>query len=126
MLPLWLELTRGGDKPDLILSSNEYFAYYENSLTDLKRYTTDDKGQGGFVSLKYKTADVIHDGGSGIPAAHMYFLNTDFMKLVVHKDANWTEVPEQRAINQDAVVIPIIWQGNLTLSNRSLQGVLKA
>jgi hypothetical protein len=46
--------------------------------------------------------------------------------MQVHRDANWTEVPEQRAINQDAVVIPIIWQGNLTTSNRSLQGVLKA
>ncbi|HEX2653665.1 MAG TPA: phage major capsid protein [Xanthobacteraceae bacterium] len=126
MLPLWLELTRGGDKPDLIVSSNEYFAAYENSLTDLKRYTESDKAQGGFVSLKYKTADVIHDGGSGIPAAHMYFLNTDFLKMVAHKDANWSEVPEQRAINQDAVVIPIINQCNLTLSNRSLQGVLKA
>jgi hypothetical protein len=126
MLPLWLQLTRGGDKPDIIVSSNDYFTFYEQSLTDLKRYTTDDKAQGGFTSLKYKTADVIFDGGSGIPTAHMYFLNTDYLKLVVHKDANWSEVPEQRAINQDAVVIPIIWQGNLVTSNRSLQGVVKA
>jgi hypothetical protein len=34
---------------------------------------------------------------------------------------------EQKAsVNQDAVVIPIIWQGNLCTSNRALQGVLKA
>lgn len=129
MLPLWLELSRGGDKPDLIVSSNEYFTNYEESLTDLKRYTEDTEGTGGFVSLKYKTADVIFDGGTlggGIPSAHMYFLNTDFLRMVVHRDANMTEVPEQRSVNQDAVVIPIIWQGNLTLSNRSLQGTLKA
>jgi hypothetical protein len=126
MLPLWLQLTRGGDKPDIIPSSNDYFTFYEQSLTDLKRYTTDDKAQGGFTSLKYKTADVIFDGGSGIPTAHMYMLNTDFLRMVVHKDANMTEIDEQRAINQDAVVIPIIWQGNLVTSNRSLQGVIKA
>ncbi|MBF0142713.1 MAG: phage major capsid protein [Magnetococcales bacterium] len=130
MLPLWLELTRGGDAPDIIVSSNDYFTFYEESLSDLKRYTDEKESVGGgFVSLKYKSADVIHDGGTlggGIAAAHMYFLNTNFLKLVVHKDANLTEIPEQRAINQDAVVVPIIWQGNLTLSNRSLQGVLKA
>ena len=56
----------------------------------------------------------------------MYFLNTDFLSLVAHEDADWMEVPEQRAVNQDAVVIPLIWQGNLCTSNRSLQGVLKA
>ena len=129
MLALWLELSRGGDKPDLIPSSNEYFAMYEESLTDLKRYTDDGKAQGGFTSLKYKTADVIFDGGSlggGISSAHMYFLNTDFIRMVAHKDANMTELDDKNSVNQDAVVIPIIWQGNLVTSNRSLQGVLKA
>lgn len=130
MLPLWLEITRGGDNPDMIVSSNEYFTFYEESLTDLKRYTSGDgEGTGGFTSLKYKTADVFHDGGGlggGIPAAHMYFLNTDFLRMAVHKDANLTQVEDQRPVNQDAVVIPILWQGNLCTSNRSLQGVLKA
>jgi hypothetical protein len=78
------------------------------------------------VSLKYKKADVMFDGGSGIPTAHAYFLNTDFLEMVVHQDANMTEVAEKTSINQDAVVIPIIWQGNLCCSNRALQGVMKA
>lgn len=128
MLPLWLETTRGTDTPDLIVSSNDYFTFYEESLTDLKRYGTDSKADGGFLSLKYKNADVIFDGGdthgSGIPDSHMYFLNTDYLGLTVHRDADWEEMSEQRSINQDAVVIPILWQGNLCVSNRSLQGVL--
>lgn len=129
MLPLWLRLTRGTDSPDIITADSTYFTYYENSLTDLKRYADESSATGGFVSLKYKTADVVFDsdGGqwdSGHPATHMYFLNTEYLKLVVHRDANLTEVPEQRAINQDAVVIPIIWQGNLCVSNRALQGVI--
>lgn len=126
MQAMWLELVRGDDKPDLIVSSNDYFTFYENSQTSLKRYTDDGEAQGGFTSMKYKTADVLFDGGSGIPAAHMYFLNTDFIELVVHKDADMTDVPELRSVNQDAVVMPVIWQGNLVLSNRALQGVLKA
>lgn len=126
MLPLWLALTRGDDQPDMILTSNDYFTFYEQQQVSIKRYTTDNTVSGGFVSLKYKKADVIFDGGSGIPDAHMYFLNTDYMELVVHKDADLTTLDEMAPINQDAVVIPIIWMGNTTVSNRSLQGVLKA
>jgi hypothetical protein len=38
--------------------------------------------------------------------------------------AAWTTLDEKMSINQDAVVIPIIWQGQLVCSNRSLQGIL--
>ena len=126
MLPLWMAQTRGDDKPDLILSSNDYFAFYETSQVSIKRYTQSETAKGGFQSLKYKSADVIFDGGSGIPNAHMYFLNTDYMHLVVHKDTDLEVVPEMRPYNQDAVVVPILWMGNLTIGNRALQGVLKA
>ena len=126
MLPLWLELTRGDDQPDLIVSDNNYFTFYETGLVSTKRYTTDERASGGFVSLKYKKADVIFDGGSGIPTNHMYFLNTDYMELVVHKDADMEIMDEMKPYNQDAAVVPILWMGNMTCSNRSLQGVVKA
>jgi len=129
MLPLYISLTRGSDQPDLIVMSNDYFTFYEQSQTSIKRYTDSEKADGGFISMKYKGANVVFDGGSlggGIPTAHAYFLNTDYLGLSVHRDANMTEIPELRAVNQDAVVIPVLWQGNLVCSNRSLQGVMKA
>jgi hypothetical protein len=129
MLPLWMALTRGDDKPNLIISSNEYFAFYEAGLVSLKRYTGDNPhntATGGFLSLKYKSADVVFDGGSGIPPAHMYFLNTDYFDLTVHEDANMTVLDQVHPFNQDAAVIPVLWMGNTTLSNRALQGVMKA
>lgn len=127
MLPLWLQLDRGPDDcPDLIVADNNYYSFFENSQVSLKRYSEKDNVTAGFVSLKYKKADVIYDGNSGIPANHMYFLNTEYLKLVVHKDADLTEVPEQRPIGQDGSVIPILWMGNLVCSNRSQQGVIIA
>ena len=126
MLPLWLAMVRGDDHPDLIVADNNWFSFYEQSQTSLKRYTGDQKAQGGFVSLKYKTADVIFDGGSGIPANRMYFLNTDYLDLVVHKDADLAIMDEMKPYNQDAAVIPILWMGNIVCSNRSLQAVMKA
>ena len=126
MLPLWLNQVRGDDKPDLIVSSNDYFTFYEQSQVSIKRYTDTDTASGGFVSLKYKNADVIFDGGSGIPSAHMYFLNTDYIEMVVHRDADLSVQEDMKPYNQDATVIPVLWMGNMVCSNRRLQGVLKA
>lgn len=126
MLPLWLALTRGDDKPDLIVADNNWFSFYEASQVSIKRYAGSDSADGGFSSLKYKGADVIFDGGSGIPTNCMYFLNTDYMELVVHQDADMEMVDEMRPYNQDAVVMPILWMGNVVCSNRMLQGIAKA
>lgn len=125
MLPLWLAQVRGDDQPDLIVADNNYFTFYEQSQTSLKRYTSSDSASGGFVSLKYKKADVIFDGGSGIPTNRMYFTNTDYIELVVHQDADLAIMDEMKPYNQDAAVVPILWMGNLVCSNRNLQGVLK-
>jgi len=125
MLPLWLQLDRGpSDCPDLIVADNTMYSYFENSQTSLKRYTTSDSVTAGFSTLKYKKADVIYDGNSGIPANHMYFLNTEYLKLIVHRDADLKEVAEQRPVNQDGAVIPVLWMGNLVCSNRAQQGVI--
>ena len=126
MLPLWLSLVRGDDQPDLIVMDNNYFTFFEQSQTSIKRYTDETKANAGFVSLKYKGADVIFDGGSGIPANHSYFLNTDYLEIVVHKDADMTVMDEMKPYNQDAAVVPVLWMGNLVCSNRALQGVQKA
>lgn len=126
MLRLWIETTRGNDNPDLIVMDDNYFTFYEQSQTGLKRYAPEETGKGGMVSMKYKTADVFFDSGGGIPSNHAYFINTDFIEIVSHRDANMTIMDEMKSINQDAVVIPILWQGNAVVSNRSLQGVLKS
>lgn len=126
MLPLWIRLTRGSDTPDLIIMSDDYFTFFEQSQTSLKRYAPEDTGQGGMISMKYKTADVFFDSSGGIPAQHAYFVNTDYLEMVTHSAANMTMMDELRSVNQDAVVIPILWQGNIVVSNRSLQGVMKA
>ena len=125
MLPLYMALTRGDDQPDLIVSSNDYYQFFEQSQTSLKRYSSSDSAQGGFISLMYKKAKVVFDGGSGIPTSRMYFLNTDYLKLKAHQDANLTTLDEAKPYNQDASVTPILWMGNMTCSNRSLQGVVK-
>lgn len=125
MLPVWLALDRGpDDQPDLIVMDNIYYQYFEGSQVTFKRYNDKTAANAGMTSLKYKGADVLYD--AQIPASHAYFINTEYLKLVAHKDADLEQVDEQRPVNQDGVVIPILWMGNLTLSNRKQQGVAKA
>lgn len=132
MLALYIKLTRGTDMPDVGVFSDDLFTFYEQSQTSLKRYTSDGNGSpesdanGGFVTMKYKGMDVFFDSSGGIPAVHGYFVNTEYLEIIVHRDANMTIMDELKSVNQDAVVIPVLWMGNVGTSNRSLQGVLKA
>jgi hypothetical protein len=127
MLDLWLDIDRGpDDQPDLIVMDNTYYQYFEASQVSLKRYNDVSKGDAGFVTLKYKNADVIFDGNSGIPSSHAYFVNTNYLELVAHQDADLEIMDDMRPVNQDGSVIPILWMGNLTCSNRKQQGVMIA
>ena len=127
MLPTWLSVDRGpDDQPDLIVADNTYYGYFETSQVSLKRYSGSESANAGFSTLKYKSADVLFDGNSGIPTNHMYFINTNYLELVVHQDADLEIMDEMRPINQDGAVIPILWMGNLVCSNRKLQAVIKA
>lgn len=125
-LPLFMALTRGADKPNLIVMSDDYFTFYESGLVSIKRYVDEKSADGGFMELSYKGVPVFFDGASGMPTAHAYFLNDNYLELVEHSDANLTVLDEAKPINQDGVVVPIIWMGNMVCSNRSLQGVSKA
>lgn len=126
MLTLFIELVRGNDKPKLIVMSDDYFKLYEESQVAIKRYVKADEADGGFMELAYKGVPVMFDGNSGMPASRGYFINTDYLELVVHSEANLTPLDEAKPYNQDAVVVPMIWMGNLVCSNRKRQGVLRA
>lgn len=126
LLPAWLEVDRGpDDQPDLIIMDSVYYKYFETSQVSIKRYMDMSKADAGLVTLKYKNADVMYEG-SGISASHAYLLNTQYLGLCVHRDADLEIMEEQRPINQDGVVIPILWMGNLVCSNRKQQSVIVA
>ena len=122
LLPAWLATDRGpDDQVDLMVFDNLYWQYFEGSQVSIKRYNDTAKADAGFVTMKYKNADCIFDGNSGIPSAHVYGINTNYFELVVHTDADLEIMDEMRPVNQDGSVIPILWMGNLTCSNRKQQ-----
>lgn len=126
MNTLWLSLVRGKDKPDLIVLSHDFYSVYEAGEQQLQRYMNSDMADAGFVGLKYKTADVIFDDNTNFTttAEKGYFINSDYLYVAQHKDAQWTPDDAKKPVNQDAIVLPYYWMGNLVCSNRSLQGVI--
>jgi hypothetical protein len=126
MNQLWLALTRGADKPDLIVMTHDFYSLYEMGEQQLQRYADGEMAKAGFITIKYKSADVIFDDNTnfGTTAEKAYFLNTDYLHLVQHREAKWTMDGDKTPTNQDAVVIPMYWMGNMVCTQRSLQGIL--
>lgn len=125
---LYLRTSRGNDHADLIIADNNYFKAYWQSLQAIQRITNNELGEAGFMNLKFMNSDVVFDGGQGggCPANHMYFLNTDYIKYRPSSNRNMVPLENVQSINQDATVQLIVWAGNMTVSNRALQGVLRA
>lgn len=128
MNTLWLNTTRMGDHIDLFIAGLSYFEYFWESLQAIQRITDDQSAAPGFRSLKYNgpggTASVIYDESCN--TARMYGLNTDYIFWRPHSDANMVPLTRRNSFNQDAMVVPIIFMGNMTMSNASLQGVIIA
>ena len=126
-----LQLVRGTDKADLIVADTNFYSLYVQALQAIQRIMTEESGSSGFASMKFygggTSADVVLGGGYGNeqPSNTMYFLNTNYIFLRPHKERNFVPIGgERQAINQDAIVKLYGWAGNLTTSNRFLQGIL--
>ena len=127
MNDLWYKCTRNRDRPDLITFDNNFYGFYESSLQDIKRITNDNLANAGFQNLAYKTAQVLLDGGldGSAPASTGWFLNTRYLKYRPHVNRNMVPLSDERySVNQDAMTRLIVFAGNLTMGNRSLQGRL--
>lgn len=151
MNSIYKQLVRGRDVPDLIVADGNYWQLYLESLQAIQRIQTEnsapDLAEIGFQSLKYMGSDVVLDGGfqgystdplpyetssgtsavGGVPANHMYFINSKMLHWRPHADRNMVPLdPKRFSVNQDAMVRLMGWAGNMTSSGCFLQGVLKA
>jgi len=126
-----IQLVRGTDKADLIVADNNFYSLYVQSLQAIQRIASEESGAAGFASLKFygggTSADVVLGGGYGNeqPTNTMYFLNTNYIFFRPHKERNFVPIGgERQSINQDAIVKLYGFAGNMTTSNRFLQGIM--
>lgn len=123
---LYLRCKRGTDVTNIVIADKTSYKFYWSSLQAIQRITdgSTSKQGAGFRSLDFTGVPVYYEDNTGIPDRHMYFLNTDYLKLKYAPKRNFTPLPQERAYNQDAFVQMVLWAGQLVTSNASLQGVL--
>jgi hypothetical protein len=128
MNTMWASLIRGADRPNLIIMDNLFWGLYIASLQPQQRFTSGERADLGFPSIKFMGCDVILDGGIGgyATAKTAYFLNTKYISFRPHRDRNMVPLaPNKRyAINQDAEVQIMAFAGNMTASGLQFQGRL--
>lgn len=124
MNTLWLATIRGADRPDVIVGDTNYFGFYWSSLQANQRFSNDDSASAGFMNLMFMDAPVYYD--DQCPADKMYMLNTDYLFLRYAEGREFVPLGEKASVNQDALVMPVAWAGNMTVSNRARQGIIQA
>lgn len=122
--------SRGSDAPDFAIGGQRVFEKYESLLTPQLRFEDSKTADGGFQNLLFKTCPIMFDVNFadytvGSQASNsLYFLNSKYLKLVVHKSKWFTNTPFKMAPNQDARYAQILCYGNLTISNRMRHAVM--
>lgn len=116
------ECSIDNDKPDLIVTSQNIFDAYEDSLQSQKRFgaSSDSLADAGFNNLLYRGTPIVVD--DNCPAGEMYFLNTKYLKFRHHASRNFAFQGFNKPVNQDASVAHIYWLGALTCSNPRMLG----
>ena len=93
MNTVYNQLTRGTDKPNLIVADQNYYNFYQQALQSIQRVNVNEgavakMASSGFAALDYLGVPVVLD--NDIPTNHMYFLNTNYLEFCVHENANFT------------------------------------
>ena len=118
------DCTVGNDKPTLIITTQDGFDDFHALLSPQERYMDSDTANAGFTNLTFRGVPVVVD--NKCPSSHMFFLNENYIKLLVHSKEDFRFEPFQKPIDQAVACAKIFWAGALTLSNPRMQGKMAA
>lgn len=129
------------DAPDLVISNQELFEYYEAQLSDQQRYGNygdEAAASAGFETMSLKGAlwfwsDFMPGMGATLGDAVdltstaaescAFFINTRWLELVVSARVNMVSTPFVEPYDQDAIWSKILFRGQMTLKQRRKFGV---
>lgn len=126
MLDLFLETSRGTDKPNLITADNTWYSTYSQALQAQQRFMDRKLASAGFANLMFETVPVVADGGmGGYHPAGMRFLNLSTIELIMHRKRNNVVLGgPRRPLTEDSETVILAGMGNFVCDNRMLNGVL--
>jgi hypothetical protein len=124
MEALYGDCTVGNDKPTVMVTTQDIFDDFFSLLQPQQRFQDTKTADAGFTNLVFRGCPVIVD--QHCPASHMFMLNEDYIKLMVHSKRNFKMEPFVKPVNQDVATAKIYWAGILASSNSRMHGKLNA
>ena len=111
------------DMPDIIVSGQVPFEYYEDSTQEQKQIVNQKLGDAGFDNIQFKGMPMVWSPACA--DTRMYFLNTNFLAVTYDPTSffemtEWKAIPNQ--VNDRAAQIVVTLE--LMTSRRRAQGVL--
>lgn len=130
-LALYLQLTRGAEKPNIGVASTAHYIALMASLQAKQQFTeaSEKLAKAGFTNVMFLDCPVAVEtntgsSASGMPAATTYFLNTKYLHFRPFGSDAFTSFGTDPD-DQDATVRRMKWYGNLTCSAQMFQGVVQ-
>lgn len=123
MRTLYNSCSKGNIHPDIGITTQSVFEFYEASMAVNERFTDTSKpADAGFQNLKFKAMTIFYD--DYCQSGSFYMLNSEYLWWMVDSQTDFITTEFQRPINQDAQVAQILVYGNLVASNCARQGLM--
>jgi hypothetical protein len=114
-----------GSAANLIVTNQETYETYENSLDTQKQYMDESLATMGFTNVKLKGATMVWDelvpdlytGTAALTTGTAFFLNTKFYKLIIDKETDFVTTQFVEPENQTAKTAKVLFMGQATVSN---------
>jgi hypothetical protein len=110
--------------PEMLVSDQTTFEYYEKTQTTLIRYVDERMADAGFTNLKFK--GVPWTWSPQATSAVIYALHSSALEFAVNTDTDFLVKPFVESINQDARVAKILLACSLMTGNRRKLGKMTA
>jgi hypothetical protein len=121
----WSSCKHLGEKPNLIITSQDVFDIYEQTLQTNARYPMTSRSKfmadAGFTTLDFRGIPITVDDfcASGTDSA-CYFMNTKFAPLFYHPDNNFRLTPWKVPTNADGRIAQLYFSAQIGLTNRRM------
>lgn len=115
--------SKGVSHPDLLVSPYIEYEAYQDQNSGKLRISDTRLMDVGFENIRF-------EGMTWIPnenciANRVYFVNSKFIRMKLHRRRNFVMTPFRQPIDQDAQISQVLVAGNMTINNGRFQGVLK-
>tara|TARA_Y100000034_G_C6881253_1_gene403857 strand:- start:1077 stop:2051 length:975 start_codon:yes stop_codon:yes gene_type:complete len=121
----WNAASDGNESPDVAFTTLANYGDYQNILssTGYSRFEAKDKTKGIFNGApSFNGVPVLYDRDCSTD--HLYFLNTEFIKLKVQTDVNFSKTPFRTPHDQFTKVAFIVFSCQLVINNPRRQSVM--